>query len=167
MAKDIIISEALEAKRIGQDLIPQYHGDLLNARILYLFTTAKRKKCDRIRLASAKKFSPLERYLSSRHFDDVDEPDVNAGADFLMLIDVKEWQTLQQRQRIALVDHELCHCGRFEKIVKHSLVGYWVIRGHDVEEFSDVIARHGLWRADVEVMAKVIQQRLPLEPPAR
>ena len=165
MGKKIIISEALEAKRIAEELIPQYHGHLLDARMLYLFTTAKRKKCDRVRLGSAKKFSALERFLSSRHFPDAKEGAIELGADFMILFDIEEWQLMKQAQRIALVDHECCHCWRAEKIVKNALVGYWTIRGHSVEEFTEVIQRHGLLWRDVEQMAKVIQQQqLPLEP---
>lgn len=163
MAKEIIIDYAEEAKRIAEELIPQYHDELVDARVLYLFTTQKRKKCDRVRLGSAKKFGAMERFLSSKHFTDVRSPSTSNGADFMILLDHEEWEELKTPQRVALVDHELCHCGRFEKIVKDSLVMYWGLRGHDVEEFSCIIQRHGLWQKDLETMHDTMRQlALPL-----
>lgn len=164
MAEDIIITEALEAKRLADDLIPYYHLHLLDARILYLFTTQERKKCDRVRLGSAKKFSALERYLSSRHFDDGQEASVFTGADFLIMIDVNQWETLSTTQRLALVDHELGHCARFEKITDTGVVGRWGLKAHDVEAFFGEIERHGLWKRDLQDTATAMKQHvLPLE----
>ena len=164
MAQDIVITEALDAARIGGELIAEYHLHLLDARILYLFTTQQRKKCDRVRLASAHKFSALHRYLSSVHIRETPEASVDYGADFLILIDREEWKRLSPRQQRALIDHELTHCARVEKITDTGVEGHWAIRGHDVEEFSDIIQRHGLWRQDLKNMAKAIEQgTLPLE----
>jgi hypothetical protein len=158
MTKDIVISEALEPARIAAELIPQYHAHLIDARILYLFTTQQRKKCDRARLASAQKFSDLQRYLSSLHFADGREASIFTGADFLMLVGRVEWEDLTTAQRRALVDHELSHMGRVEKITDTGVEGRWAILGHDLEEFAAVIQRHGLWRQEARDMAQVMQQ---------
>jgi hypothetical protein len=64
------------------------------------------------------------------------------------------WDVLPQKTKVALVDHELCHAwaeanqkedddGEAEP-VKLSM------RPHDLEEFSCIVRRHGLWREDVE-----------------
>jgi hypothetical protein len=49
--------------------------------------------------------------------------------------------------------------------------GIYRVRKHDIEEFHEIIARHGCYKRDLEQFAKVIekrkQQTLPLdEPPA-
>jgi hypothetical protein len=166
MPKEIRITSALEPAKIAEDLIARYHPHLEEASILYLFTTQERKKCDRVRLASAKKFSAMERYLSSLHVDAEASASIDAGADFLILFDVKQWSILRDDQRVALVDHECCHCARFEVITRHDDVELvWGIKGHDVEEFHAVLERHGFWQPDIQTMAQVVQLKLPLVTP--
>ena len=48
------------------------------------------------------------------------------------------WRLFDQRQREALVLHELCHIDRTEK-------GAVKLRKHDVEEFTVVVAEYGVW----------------------
>ncbi|SDU42295.1 putative metallopeptidase [Jiangella alkaliphila] len=65
---------------------------------------------------------------------------------------VKYWELLNEKQRVALVDHELCH---FEVIEDDEVDGgrRLATRGHDLEEFTAVVERHGLWRPEVEAFA--------------
>lgn len=152
------IWEASEAKDLAEGLIPKYHEHLEQAKILYLFTNQERKKCDRVRLASAAKVSGLQKYLSSLHLsDDLDAPAVDHGADFVILIDGVIWERLTPAQRLALIDHELCHAGW----VDNEDGGRFFLRGHDLEEFVAVVERHGLWKSDVQMMDAVMRQ-LPL-----
>jgi hypothetical protein len=73
----------------------------------------------------------------------------------------------------ALVDHELCHIRRRPGMgVIDSATGQvirqewadkddpdsWYIREHDVEEFSDIIHRHGLWEVGVEKFAEAVRE---------
>jgi hypothetical protein len=67
---------------------------------------------------------------------------------FLITVYTGPWLILSHAKRVALVDHELCHC-RCE--MGQSGVKLW-IRPHDSEEFTDIIDRHGLWRSDVEAI---------------
>lgn len=95
-----------------------------------------------------------------------------------------------RRQAVALLDHELRHCGakivgkyiapdlielqkkdlgpdlvevREDLTDEHGnvLVRYykkdggryvWCVRKHDVEEFTDVVTRHGAWKSDLEAL---------------
>lgn len=72
----------------------------------------------------------------------------------------------------ALVDHELCHIQRDTgmevidpatgKVVRKEWANKddpekWHIREHDVEEFSDVIHRHGLWERGIEKFAEAVR----------
>ena len=164
MAKEELrIWEAVDAKNIAEGLIPKYHEHLEQAKILYLFTNQERKKCDRVRLAGTAKVSGLTKYLSSLHLsDDLDAPAVGHGADFVILFDGNIWERLTQAQRLALVDHELCHAGW----VADEDDGRFILRGHDLEEFVAVVERHGLWKSDVAMMDTVMRQLpLPLTQP--
>ncbi len=76
--------------------------------------------------------------------------------DFVIWFAKDVWEgVLNSAQRRALADHELCHC---------SMLDGPSIRPHDVEEFSAVIARHGLWDQALMEMAQAIEQyKLPFE----
>ena len=63
------------------------------------------------------------------------------GFDFTIELSHKVWLVLTDEQKIALLDHELAHCDRD----LDAPAGGWCLRAHDVEEFSEVVARWGLW----------------------
>jgi len=157
--KDAKIWEAVEAREIAEELIPKHHTRLVDhpilgdARLLYLFTDRKRKKGNRVTLGTAAKLPALQRYLSRS------SPHNSASeAHFILLFSYLEWELLDEEQQVALVDHELCHCTvRTGKDFKSR----WAIREHDVEEFAEVIQRHGLWKSDLAEMGQAMQQ-LPM-----
>jgi hypothetical protein len=150
------ITPAPHVKRIAEQLIPQFHQHLENATILYLFTDAKRSKNKKVVLGTAKKTSPMEHFLSQR--------DDREGADFVLLFGVEEWFKLTEEQRTALVDHELMHCSvDYDEDTEEPS---WAIRAHDVEEFAEIIRRHGLSEPQLEEFAAAMEQlRLPIEVP--
>jgi hypothetical protein len=158
MPKEIVIRQAHEAAKMAEELIPKFHLHLLDARLLFLFTTQERKKCNRVRLGSAAKLSALQRYLSSN------KTSVEEGFDFLILIDQQQWAVLTHDQRVALIDHELCHCGRVETAKSDGTIeGRFVLLAHEIEEFYGVVQRHGLWRRELEVVSGIMKQLdLPL-----
>lgn len=154
-AKSVEIREADEVRAIARKLIADHHPHLEEATIRYLFTNQTRRKCDKVRLGSTQKLSPIMRYLTSGENRSVED-----GADFIILVGENEWTDLEPDQRRAMVDHELEHCGYEEDDEGNTK---WVIRGHDVEEFAAVITRHGLWSHDLQRIGDVVDQlRLPL-----
>jgi hypothetical protein len=74
--------------------------------------------------------------------------------DFLIWISKPDWLSFQPSQRKALLHHELCHCEWDAEEGARIL-------GHDIEEFHEVIAAHGLWMPDLEATARAIQPHLP------
>jgi hypothetical protein len=56
-------------------------------------------------------------------------------------------------QRVALVDHELCHFGREEDDKGNRS---WVLVSHDIEEFKGIVERWGLWRPDLVVFSGAV-----------
>jgi hypothetical protein len=73
------------------------------------------------------------------------------GHDFIIEFSHSVWLNLTPEQRIALVDHELAHCERDEE------TGAWTMRDHDVEEFSDIVARWGLWTPSLRGFGTAIE----------
>ena len=151
MPEPVVIVRALDAERIASPLIERHHRHLLGARVLFLFTNKQRTKGEKVVLGTAQKMAPLQKYLSSALDPDTGMPSVDEGYDFLILLDSNEWATLNAKQRTALVDHELMHCWVDAE-------GAFKLRAHDVEEFADIIARHGLWKSDVQTFGEVIRQ---------
>lgn len=73
---------------------------------------------------------------------------------FIIIVALDEWEELEYKQRVALIDHELCHC-QVDEDGKPKIVG------HDLEEFACIIRRHGAWwRKDENVEDPVTQALL-------
>lgn len=146
MSEPVTYEIAEDAKPIGAELIKQFHPHLLGMSIplLYIFRSKAAESNGKTVLGKAKRVSGMNAFLAYRHL-------VEEGEDYPPLVFVIElakdyWYHLTPEQRVALVDHELCHFGPDG------------MRAHDVEEFREVIDRHGLWRPDLEKMALTMAQ---------
>jgi predicted metallopeptidase len=132
-----------EVRDIAQPLIEQFHEHLLVATILYVFRSEATETKSRVVLGTARKVTGLNAYLAFRELLN----DTRQAFTFYVIeIAHDTWQKLTGPQRIALVDHELSHIGRDGMI------------GHDVEEFSSVVARHGLWKPDLKELKRAMDQ---------
>ena len=149
--------EAPDVKRIADRLIPQYHEELQwrSDEIRYLFRDDIPTSNGRTVMGKARKVSGLACYLAlaegqvANTFEDHEE----VGTD-MFVIEVSEpvWERLTAAGQEALVDHELCHLAWQENPKTGFLKR--VIRGHNVEEFNEIIRRHGLWKPDLKEFAK-------------
>lgn len=85
------------------------------------------------------------------------------GYDFVIELNAQMWNNPEfgeARQR-ALLDHELCHAevaldenGEEKTDARGHTV--WRTRKHTIEEFREIVERHGLYKADLEEFAKVL-----------
>ncbi len=120
-------------------LIPKYHPHLTNARISYLWKQELQiRGAGRVRLAKASKCDAKLAFL--------------ANSDFVILFNWKAWEKLTAMQRVAIADHELCHCDQDLDS------GAWKMRHHDVEEFSEIVGRYGLWKMDLMLFGHQLKQ---------
>lgn len=138
---------APEAALVGAKLINsvEEHGHLAEAKIEYLIRTGPwpdGKGGEK--MASAQKGKAMIDCLADREID------------FVITINAKYWDRLSPANRAALIDHELSHC--IKKGEDGEGAPIWGITGHTVEEFSGVIARHGLWRQNLEGFAEAVRQ---------
>lgn len=75
--------------------------------------------------------------------------------DFLMILDAEYWEGASPLEREILVFHEMCHMelkkNRDGDLVLDEMTGRpkWKIAGHDVEEFTAVVARYGAHSDDL------------------
>jgi hypothetical protein len=132
--------EAKQCEAIGAVLIDRLaaHRDIANASIAYIFRE-KMKTRDRVVLG---KMSKADGKLSFFN-----------GYDFVIEINWQAWKHLSDMQKVALIDHELAHCGREENDKGERK---WVLVGHDIEEFTGIVNRWGLWRNDLKVFAGAV-----------
>lgn len=166
---------APEVQAIAEVLIAEHHQHLDGWRIEYLFRDKAPKSSGRLVLGRARVKRGLDAFLargqllvvsgdgeiSSARMED--ERPIDPPPFFVMEISLDTWGEdidgvrwgLSDEQRVALVDHELCHFQVTED-------GEPKLRSHTVEEFADVVKRHGLWKPDVEWFATVTRAARPL-----
>lgn len=148
--------------RIAGTLIPEHHQDLEDVRIEYVFRSEAARSGGKLVWGKARKITGLNAFLASGDGDElpVDGDDV----DEFFVIEIAEdvWRELDEKARRALIDHELSHCGT--KVDSDGDLRLTVI-AHDLEEFSAVVERHGLWRPDVEDLVKAAwsAEQLPFD----
>jgi hypothetical protein len=145
---------APEVERIAEKLIEQHHRHLLDVPIRYLWRDKAASSKGKVVLGKARKVTGLPAHLV--HLALKDEPPEEVEF-FVLEIAADMWQTLTEAQRVALVDHELCHLGTAgadERLI---------VRGHDLEEFSAVVERHGLWRPAIETFHAAVGSQPTLD----
>ena len=140
---------APEVEKIGRDLIGKHHRHLLQCRVTFLFCDKTPKKAGREVWGTARRVSSLNAFLAGE--DDADGP----GAFFVIVISEPVWNLLRPEQRVALIDHELCHCWVEEK--EDGNLSLQLV-SHDLEEFAQIVLRHGLWREEVTQFYDVATQ---------
>jgi len=113
---------------MAKELIDEFHPHLKEARIGFIFRDEAPVSRGNYTLGKATKVSERMKVL--------------IDLDFVIWIAEDVWEKLDTERRRALIDHELCHC-RYDPADGAS------IRNHDVEEFVDVVERHGFWSCDL------------------
>lgn len=139
--------DAQQPAALGRVLVCSVHRHLRNREIGYLYRQ-KMERNGKTVLGKASKVGSKLAYFSS--------------LEFLIEINWTAWAGLTARQRIALVDHELCHLGIEDTDEGEKLV----MIPHDLEEFGGIVQRWGLWQPDVANFAKICQQRDLFSEPA-
>lgn len=136
---------APEVRRVAERLIVEHHRHLQGVRMEYLFQSEASRRNGRITFGTAQKVTGWKALLSTP--DVADDPEgTSEGLEyFLITIAHDMWLLMPPKARTALVDHELSHC-YVEMSDDDVLLS---MRSHEIEEFSGVLKRHGLWRVDL------------------
>jgi predicted metallopeptidase len=146
--------EAPEVQKIADKLIPQYHQHIIDfsVKIRYVFVDKTPNSKGKEVWGTCRKVSGLNAYLEG------ESPDGDAF--FVITISKDIWDILPEDKRIALVDHELCHAVAEAKQQKNDSDSdddmetdnpiKLSVKPHDLEEFSCIVRRHGLWREDIQ-----------------
>lgn len=151
-----MLRRAPEVAKIADEIIRKVprHKNLAEARIEYVFRDEAPRLRGRVVLGRARKIGGLNAFLLDPTVNDKDF--VKPGPLFVIEISHDTWGDLNLEQRKALVDHELCHC---TVDIDDDGNPELSMRGHDFEEFAEIIERHGLWStSDKKIGAAVAEQ---------
>lgn len=130
------------------------HGDTHEARIAMAWRLrTKADKDGNIVLGKCVKVSDLYREY--------------ADYDFIIVLNKDFYDDLEvtKEQRMALIDHEMMHCAPTynDETGEHEVDerGRYLfrLRGHDFEDFNDIIQRHGIWKRDLTRVAELLAQK--------
>jgi hypothetical protein len=143
-----------EPYKLLKEVRDLHHADTKEARIAMAWRLrTKADKDGHIVLGKCVKVSDLYREY--------------ADYDFIIVLNREFYDepTVTKEQRIALIDHEMCHAAPTynDETGEHEVDerGRYLFRtrSHDVQEFFEIIQRNGLWKRDLQQMAEVIVQK--------
>jgi Putative phage metallopeptidase len=145
-----------------RELVLRYHDEIADAKIALAWQTTWQPDVDgRVTLGQCKKVGDLEREVADLH-----------AFDFVILLQQEFWQDprVTETQRRALLDHELTHAAvkldeAGDAVIDECGRVAYRVRKHDLEEFSDIAARYGCWKRDLEVFASALD-RARAKPPS-
>ena len=160
---------AKQVREIASKLIGAHHGRLFQVPILFLSTDEAETVHGKPALANHHKVGgrellflaygmgndalrgattgPLDAFATDPNGDVFEDPE---GC-FLITVFASTWAMMTDKQKEACIDHELCHCE-----IRQTNEGNKkrVTRPHDVEEFNEIVQRHGAWMSNVEQFIK-------------
>jgi len=138
----------LETEPLVDELVKKHHRHLERAKIVILGKPKAGKAHGKVRVATARK-APAG--LNALVKDEIGE------VHYIIEIGLDAWDKLTPKGRRIVLDHELCHFAGQDE------AGRWGMLGHDVEEFTAILERHGAYRPELEIFVRAAKQlELPL-----
>ena len=133
-----------EVLSIANELINKYHQQLKECKIGFVFQSEASFSGGKVVLGTTSKVTEKIKPMLSEELD------------ILIVLAEDEYSQLSSERRRALIDHELCH------IVLNPNTSAWTTRGHDVNEFNEIIERYGLWSNDLMFVGPTIARAVQL-----
>jgi putative metallopeptidase len=142
--KHELVNPDNKAYRMMGELIHSYHPHLEYAAIILIWKSGwKPDKDGRLIWGECKKASDFDKAL--------------VNFDFAILLNGDIWPRMPDKQKEALLDHELCHAmGEYDEEKDE---WEWRIRKHDIEEFNCIVERYGAWNKNAEEFLKSITKK--------
>jgi len=131
--------DAPEVEAVARDImssLPLIDG-IQEAKIKYLFALQKRSEY----AGKIQKPGGVWRFLSDY--------------DYVVLIHKPSWDKFSEKQREALVYHELLH---ITYTVDKNGEKRWKLRRHDIEEFINVIKEFDAWSLELNRLKDILQE---------
>lgn len=135
---------AAELKPIVDKLIELFYPHLLGADVEIVYRS-KTFPDSPATVARIEKLTGFKAWLY-RRIDGENEPL------FLIQVVVPNWIQFNQNQQIAILDHELCH------IWFNAETDALILRPHPIEEFPEIVERHGAWHDGLVLFHHALQR---------
>lgn len=124
-----------DVRALARRLIELLHPHLHGIRVEYVFVSKPPIVNGQELAGRARIVSGLNAYLAREDA----EYEGEAERFFCIEISIQHWMRFDERQRIALVNHELKHCGWDDELETLKIVP------HDIEAFDDDARLFGEW----------------------
>lgn len=131
-----------EIETYADDVINNYHPHLRDASIGYLLRRGNWRSRGSV--------------VTGRAIVSPDHWRLLTGYDLVLMINETVWQSLGEKGRDVLLDHELAHFT--PPVTDKSGKLKWGTRDHDLREFSEVVKRHGVCLSDHKVFVEAAGQ---------
>lgn len=131
-----------EAERIAQGVIDQWHPHLRGVAIAYITKAAGNDGAESVKTAKAPRGGKALKLGSAAAVSEKYQLIAEKDYEFIVELNGQYWDRLELHQQEALIDHELCHCRKDDD-------GFY-IADHDLEEFRQIVRRHGFWKPDIQ-----------------
>jgi len=132
-------SGAEAVQLLANSLIAQFHPHLATARVRYVYREKAAKRGSRLVPGAVRKLGGALEYLLE--------------ADFLVEVALDVWNTQDENQRRAIIDHLLSQCKGEEDEKTGDMK--WGKRHPDVQEYAEVLHRNGAWHPDLANFVEV------------
>jgi len=139
----LAFAEFEAAEEIAEGLVANHHPDLTLARIRYICRNKATKRGGRPVPGNVYKMGGKYEYL--------------VGCDFIIEVALPVWNDFNINQRRAVIDHLLSRCMGEEQ---EDGMMKWRLRPPEVQEFPEVVERHGQWNDELIDMGKSIRHTL-------
>lgn len=131
----------------------EHHFDCAEARIALAWRKGLKPNVDgHLLLGKCVKLSDLQREM--------------VPYDYVIVLNKEVWEDPEfgREKKLALLDHEMSHTApaldaEGEKVRDTKGRLCWRIRGHDIEEFEEIVARHGCYKRDLQRFAEALRKR--------
>ena len=117
-----------------RDLVARHHPHLATIvdNIAILFKDKATMAGNKVVIGKSAKASPVIVTLTKKPWR------------FIFTLAADEWQKMEEKNRVALLDHLLCGC-KGEEDEKSGEMNFF-LQPPDVEFYKEEVLRHGLWR---------------------
>lgn len=125
-----------DVEKVKKDLIAQYHPDLaiIEEEIVIIFKEKSSIASGKVIAGKTKKAPPILGVLTDKKFE----------YRFIIELGADTWATLDDKQRVALIDHHLCSMECVEDADSGEIK--CSVKPPDFSGYKEEFERHGMWR---------------------
>lgn len=137
-------SRSIEYESVCERLIENFYPFLQGVEVVCVLRSSFFHDCKRT-VARIEKVSGMKAYLWTKRDGAQDQF-------FLIQLVAPLWNELKEPQQIAVLDHELCHIELDEE------KGFLTLRKHAIEEFPEIVERHGAYHDGLVIFHHALQR---------